>query len=407
MKYIFNYIHNAIRETGALWLAELKRIFGDAGVMLLFFGATVIYPVLYSISYNTEVLRDTKIAVVDLDNSKSSREIIRKIDATEQAFVATKPSSLAEATQQFYKGEVNGIIVIPENFSKNTLVKKQAYVALYADASYMLIYKQVLQGTVYAVMSVSSDVKIDQCEKQGVRANLAKNYSSPVEFVSEPLYNPTSGYGSYAVPPLILLIIQQSLLMGIGMLGGSQRERGVMSYVGVLAKLKGSTVRLIFGKVLAYLTVYIPVMLYLLLFVIRGFNFPSNGNVFELMLFVLPFLLASISLGMLLSTIFKSREQSMMTLLFTSVPMLFLSGFSWPVESLPFGFNYLAQVFPITPAIKGFIKLNTMGAPFSAATFEWLHLWIMTAVLFFANWIVLHLTFLKNKEHIEQVRQTA
>lgn len=405
MNRLYKYILGAIKETGKLCFAELKRIFGDAGVMLLFFGATVIYPVLYSISYNPEVLRETRVAVVDLDNSKSSREITRRIDATEQVLVASRPSSLTEATEQFYKGEVNGIIVIPEDYSKNIVSKRQAYVALYADASYMLIYKQVLQGTVSATMSVSNEVKINQYEMLGVNADLAKNYSTPVEFISEPLYNPVSGYGSYAVPPLILLIIQQSLLMGIGMLGGSQKEKGVMSYVGILAKLKGSTVRLIIGKTLAYLAIYIPVTLYLLMFVMRGFNFPHLGNILEIMTFILPFLLASIFLGMLLSTIFKSREQSLITLLFTSVPLLFLSGFSWPVESLPLGFKYLAEVFPSTPVIKGMIKLNSMGTPFAAASMEWLQLWILTAIFFFANWIILHLTFLKHKEHIEQARQ--
>lgn len=404
MNQLARYIKGAIRETGQLWLVEMKRIFSDAGVMLLFFGATIIYPLLYSVSYNSEVLREVKVAVVDLDNSKGSRDLTRKIDATEQVRVGAEPLSLAEATELFYKGRVNGIVVIPESYSKDIVSGSQAYVALYADASYMLIYKQVLQGTMSAVMAVSTKAKVNRYVMQGVNPELAINYSAPVDFVSEPLYNAVSGYGSYAVPPLLLLIIQQSLLMGIGMLGGSQRERGLTSYIGILAQLKGSTVRLLFGKVLAYLTVYIPVVFYLIFFVIRGLKFPQYGHISDILIFLLPFLLASMFLGMLLSTMFKSREQSLITLLFTSVPLLFLSGFSWPVEALPRALNYVAQLFPVVPAIKGFIKINSMEAPFSAAAINWFHLWILTAVFFFANWIILHRTYLKHKDDIERMR---
>ncbi|MGE0078530.1 MAG: ABC transporter permease [Bacteroidales bacterium] len=404
MNHLYKYIRGAVRETGRLWLNELKRIFGDAGVLLLFFGATIIYPVLYSISYSPELLRETKVAVVDLNNSSISRDLIRKIDATEQISVFIKPNNLAQATELFYEGEINGIIVIPEKFSKDIATGTQAFVALYADASYMLIYKQVLQGTVSASMALGNEIKVNRYVMQGVSPELAQNYASPIDFVSEALGNPVSGYGSYAMPPLILLIIQQSLLMGIGMLGGSERERGVDSYVGVLAKLKGSVGRLLFGRALAYLTIYVPVTMYLLLFVVRGFNFPHLGSFLSISGFLLPFLLASIFLGMLLSTIFKSREQSLITLLFTSVPLLFLSGFSWPAESLPWGMNTIAQVFPAIPAIKGFLKLNTLGAPFMSASMEWLLLWILAVVFFFANWIILHRTFIKHKGIIEEIK---
>ena len=404
MNHLYTYIIGAVRETGKLCINELKRIFSDAGVVLLFFGATIIYPVLYSVSYNPELLRNTKVAVVDLDNSSTSRELIRKIDATEQIHVSVMPSNLAQATELFYRGEVYSIIVIPNNFSKDIVKGTQAFVALYADASYMLIYKQVLQGAVSASMALGTKVKVNRFVMQGTNTKTAMNNASPVDFVSEALYNPVSGYGSYAMPPLILLIIQQSLLMGIGMLGGSERERGVNSYIGILSKLKGSTVRLIFGKALAYLTVYIPVVLYLLLLVVRGFNFPHFGNFMGILFFLLPFLLSSIFLGMLLSTMFKSREQSLITLLFTSVPLLFLSGFSWPSESLPWGLNSIAQIFPAVPGIKGFIKLNSMGAPFDAAMLEWFKLWVLTAVYFFANWIILHRTYLKNRLEIDRAK---
>ncbi len=399
------YIVSGFREMGSIWFLELKRIFTDKGVMLLFFGATLVYPLLYSISYNPEVLRETAIAVVDLSNTQRSRELTRALDATEQIHVKTSPLSLDEATKQFYTGDIHGVVVIPSDYGKNIATGAQAVVALYADASYMLIYKQVLQGTISATQELGKEIKVERFQMQGAHPNQSENLAAPVDFVSEPLYNQTSGYGSYAMPGLIILILQQSLLMGIGMLGGSERERGLRGYLKVLSRLNGGTVRLIFGRSLAYLTIYIPVSFYLLVLVMRWFNFPHWGNTVNVFLFTIPFLLSCIFLGMLLSTFFKSREQSMLTLLFTSVPLLFLSGFSWPVEAFPWGFEALSQLFPSTPGIKGIIKVCVMGTPLSAAGKELMSLWVMAAVFFFANWIILQRTYTRNLRVIELMRR--
>jgi ABC-2 type transport system permease protein len=95
----------------------------------------------------------------------------------------------------------------------------------------------------------------------------------------------------------------------------------------------------------------------------------------------------------------------MLTLLFTSVPLLFLSGFSWPVESFPWGFEALSQLFPSTPGIKGIIKVCVMGTPLSAAGKELMSLWVMAAVFFFANWIILQRTYTRNLRVIELMRR--
>lgn len=395
------YIFTGFREMGSIWFSELKRVFTDGGVMLIFFGATLIYPLLYGVSYNTEVLRKTPIAVVDLDNTQQSRKLTRLLDATEQITVATKPLSLTEATEQFYKGTVHGVIHIPSDYGKNIATGAQAVIALYADASYLLVYKQVLQGTMSVTQAIGNTVKVERLGMQGLHPNQSANLAAPIDFVSEPLYNPSSGYGSYAMPALIMLILQQSLLIGIGMLGGSEKERGVRGYLKVLSELKGGTNRLIMGRSLAYLTIYIPISFYLLALVMRWFNFPHWGNPLNIFLFSVPFLLSCIFLGMLLSTLFKSREQSMITLLFTSVPLLFLSGFSWPVEAFPWGFEALSQLFPSTPGVKGILKVCVMGTPLSAARKEFLHLWVMAAVFFFANWAILQRTYSKSQKVIQ------
>ena len=84
--------------------------------MLIFFGAILVYPIIYPIPYSSEVLKETPVAVVDLDHSQLSRKLIRMLEAHELLHITSRPTSLAEARNQFYKGIINGIVVIPEDF---------------------------------------------------------------------------------------------------------------------------------------------------------------------------------------------------------------------------------------------------------------------------------------------------
>ncbi|MDY0281958.1 MAG: ABC transporter permease [Salinivirgaceae bacterium] len=397
MMKLIKYIKILTKEVWRLWINELKRVFSDGGVMLLFFGATIIYPLIYGLSYQPEVLQNIPVAIVDQDNSSSSRTIIQMLDATEQIHCSVNLGSLNDAKNAFFEGAVSGVILIPENFEKDILQEKQTPLVVYADASYLLVYKQTVQGVMAVVQQKNKDIKRQRYEDAGVPKVQAIQLSQPVRFNSEALYNPSSGYGSYTMVGLLILIIQQSLLMGIGMLSGSDKERGGASYISVLDSLKGSVSRLIVAKILAYLTIYIPVSMYMLYVIPHWFNLPHAASPGTILAFVIPFLISVSLLGLLLSALFRSREQSVIVLLFTSIPLIFLSGFSWPVEAFPWGFNYLAHLFPSTPAVIGFLKISVMGLSISEIRVEWYEFWIMSAIFMAINLFVLHRVYNRYK----------
>ena len=397
MKKILKYIANWIKELGEIWSSELKRIFSDGGVLLMFFGATLIYPLIYGICYNPEVLKNIPLAVIDFDKSQTSAKTIQMIDATEQVEVRTNALSMAEAKKDFYDKKVNGIVVIPENFEKDIIKGKQTSIIIYADASYMLCYKQTLQGVTSVIQSKNENIKLRKLQNEGATYSQAAKLSNPVKFTSEALYNPTSGYGSYLMPVLLIIIIQQSLLIGIGMLAGSNKERGAHSFLKPLISLKGGVARLIAGKTLAYITIYLPVSIIMLYLIPIWFGFPNTASILNTILFVLPFLVAVCFFGLLLSSIFRSREQSIMVLLFTSVPLILISGFSWPKEAFPWGFEYISKIFPSTHAARAYVKLAVMGVPFTVIKHE-LYSLIPLAILFVSvNWAILHRIYIKRK----------
>jgi ABC-2 type transport system permease protein len=365
---------NTLKEIYSLVVDELTKIFTDGGVMLLLFGATIIYPLLYSITYQPEVLTDAPIAIIDEDNSALSRNFIRMMDATPEVSIYSAAMDISDAQNMFYSGDVAGILLIPEDFSQSISKGIQAHVSVYADASYMMLYKQVYTATIMASQTLGKQIEVKKRMMKGTPREAAIKQSSPIGFSARGLYNPSGGYGSYAMPAILVLVLQQTLLLGIGMRGGTARELGAQHFLLPVKASRKGVLRIIIAKTLAYLLLYIPISFY-----------------------VMPLILASILLGFLFTTLFKNRENSIIFLLFTSVPLVFLSGFSWPMESFPFGFRFLAYLFPSTPGIQGILKINVMGGTWHNALPEIATLWVMTVVLFLANWIIVRIKMVRDR----------
>ncbi|MBK9391407.1 MAG: ABC transporter permease [Bacteroidetes bacterium] len=125
-----------------IYLRELRHIFSDAGVIVLIFAVPFIYPMLYSLIYYPEVVRDMPIAVVDMSHSSDSRKFYRNIDATPELKVAANCNSMEEAVNLFKKREVRGIVQIPETFSHDLANGDQTTISAFADMEFSFIIKQ-------------------------------------------------------------------------------------------------------------------------------------------------------------------------------------------------------------------------------------------------------------------------
>jgi ABC-2 type transport system permease protein len=361
---------------------EFRNIFSDPGILLIFIGAILIYPILYGYVYSNEVLKEVPVALVDLSKTSESRLLARMVDASEFIALAEKANSLEEAERKFYHGSVHGIIVIPNEFATKILSGKQANVSVYCDASYFLYYKQVFKGASFAVGTYSAGVEVKKLMAKGIPTDQALKKREPIPVITNPLYNPSEGYGSYVMLAVLPLILQQTLLIGIGMLGGTTRERKRGHYLIPVGQKKGGTIPIVLGKATAYLTLYVANTIYVLGIMPRMFNYAHRADWLTMTTFTLPFLLSIIFLGMALASIYRNREHSMLVLVFTSIPFIFFSGISWPYEALPSWIKVVAQLIPSTPGIRGLLKLNLMGAPFFSVIWEWLHLWILTIAYF-------------------------
>ncbi len=358
-----------------VWIQEYRNIFSDTGALLLFFGAILFYPIFYPIPYLPEVVRDVPLAVVDFDHSLAGRALIRMIDAGESAAVVLMPANLAQAEDACYRGKVYGVLVIEKDFNKDLVQGRQAHVSGYADAGYFLIYRTVMTGVVKSSRYFSAGIEIKRLMASGYSQKQAMTVRDPIELISVRLFNPFGGYAGYVVPAVLILLLQQTLLIGTGLLGGTAREQNNSGFFFHNGKRSASVFPVIIGKIFAYGSIYPVHALYYFSVVYRFYHFPLRSRPLELFCFLTPFLLSVTLLGLTLSTLFQSRETSMLLLVFTSIPILFLAGFAWPVECIPEWLRTLSLLLPSTPGISGMVKMNHMGASLQEVTFDWGILW--------------------------------
>jgi ABC-2 type transport system permease protein len=259
----------------------------------------------------------------------------------------------------------------------------RARVGVFADASYFLVYRQVATGFLETVGTLSAGIDIRRLEAMGRTEEAARALRDPVPLLVRPLFNPTEGYASYVVPAVLVLILQQTLLIGIGLLGGTAaEERGS----GPAQPASLGMTRLL-GRTLFYLVLYSAYAVLVFTVVYRVYGFPERSRGLDLALFALPFLLACIFLALALGALFQRRETAMQVLLFTSLPSVFLAGFAWPLEAVPSWLRAVSLLVPSTSGIAGFLRLTEMGAELRHVRFEWLVLWALAGAYFLLAWL--------------------
>lgn len=365
-------------------LAVLRREIYRVARQPMYWLLTVILPIVafafFAVLLYKGVARDIPIAVVDQDNSTLSRKVTQMIDATPTAWVAYGVQGMEEAKHLFYDREIYGVVYIPSDYEEKLLGGQQAVVSLYVDASYFLMYRQAFQELVSGIGTTGAMVEFQRLIAKGANIPQATATTQPVIYQSHNLFNPYLGYGSFVMPAIIMVIIQQTMLIGIGMIGGTWSEFGLYKKLIPPGRRRMSTLPVVAGKAFVYASIYAVTLFYILGLHYKLFHFPTNGHTADIIAFLIPYLLSCIFLGIAVSTLFQRREQSIMLLLWCSIPALMLSGASVPREAMPEWLYLFGQILPSSSGVEGFIRIQSMGASFSDVLHEVRILWILTIV---------------------------
>lgn len=381
-----------------IWKQEFRNTFKDQGVLIFFILVPLLYPLLYAFIYTNEVVRDVPVVAVDDSRSSLSREFLRKVDATPDVKIIAYAADMEEAKQLMKDGAAYGTIYIPEDFSNNIMEGKQAHVNIYCDMSGLLYYKSLLSANTYVSLEMNKDIKIMRAGNTTDRQD--EITAQPIEYEDIALFNPQNGFASFLIPAVLILIIQQTLLLGIGLSAGTARENNRFKDLVPINRHYNGTLRIVLGKGLSYFMIYAIVSVYMLCVVPRLFSLVQIANPATLLLFILPYLSACIFFAMTASIAIRNRETCMLVFVFTSVPLLFISGISWPGAAIPDFWRYVSYLFPSTFGINGFVRINSMGATLSEVKPEYQGLWLQTGIYFLTTCWVYRWQILQSRKHI-------
>lgn len=373
-------IRESIEDCLYIWQQEMRQVVKDEGVLIFFILVPVVYPLLYSWIYNNETVHDVPVCVVDQSHSSLSRKFIRMCDASPDVRVAYYAQDLDEAQSLVSRQLVKGIYLIPSDFDANINRMQQATVSVYCDMSLMLTYKAIFQTARIVSLEMGSELTTKLGGHYTHREEVIA--ARPLDYADVALYNPQGGYGSFILPGVLILILQQTLVLGIGLSAGTAREQNRYHQLIPINRHYNGMFRIVLGKGLAYFMIYAVMGTWLVAAVPHLFGFPQLASWQSLVALMLPYTLACIFFGMTVSCIVRYRENVMLIMVFISIPLLFLTGISWPLSNIPGYWQGVSWLFPSTFGARAYVRLNSMGSPLGDIATEYRILWLQCAGYF-------------------------
>lgn len=366
---------NKLRQLFKVYCHEFRLVIHDPGIIIFFLFLPLAYPVIYSLIYNPELVRDIAVVVVDNDRSAMSRKLVRQFDATQEAWVIGYAADMAEARRAMDSHKCYAILEIPENYGKKLGTGEQANAVLYCEMSLLLRYRSLLVATSQLSQALGSEILTERIDQVAPLAEtIIDGDLMPIKNIW--MGNIEGGFDSFIMPGVLILILQQCIILAAGMAGGAKRERpGLIGYNSY--NEQPSVLMTMFGQMLCYLTILLVPIIYIIHYVPLMFAFPMAGNFFEILMFITPLVIASIGMGWCVQGVVWERESIFVLWVVTSVVFLFLSGLTWPRYAMNGFWKAISDCVPATWGLEGFIKMNANGATLAQVSKEYINLWIL------------------------------
>jgi ABC-2 type transport system permease protein len=354
---------------GGAFIGEWRRVLSLPGALILLVVAPLVYGLYYPQPYLNQILRKIPIVVVDEDLTELSRNIVLTLDASSAVSVAARTDTVAQARALLDRGEAFAVVGIPSGTQRDVLKGLTVHIPVYADATYLFIFRTMGSGIAVAINTLSSELAASGARSNGslVKAKIAAG--NPAEILLQPVFNPVGGYASYIVPAAFVLILHQMLLIASAMLT-----------VVALRQTVGGALATVLGRGLAHLTILFPALALYLVVLPRFYGFSTLGQPLQVLALATVFALATSFLGQTAGAWFKRPETPTLIFLGTSLPQLFLTGFSWPREAIPAPVAAVGYLFPSDFAIDGLVRIDQLGANLSEVAQDWQGLWLLAII---------------------------
>ncbi len=387
MKRVFDSISSWLLQVGLAFRATWQAVLSDIGALIFFIGLPLLYPIVYTLIYNPEVVTRIPVAVIDDSRTQASRDLVRMTEAAPAVEIYDYAPNMADAKRMMAEHKIYAIMHIPADYAKKIGTGEQTTVTLVCDMSLLLRYRALLSAMTSLQLELAQQITAAKVAMLGMDSSGSIS-GLPINNESHFLGDTQSGFASFIIPGIVVLILQQSMVLGIVLLGSTSTERRRRNRGIDPRNPSRSASATTLGQALCYIVFYLPTTIYILHYVPEIFHLPHYGSALDYLLFIFPMLVASAFFGQALVGLAREREDTFMIVVFTSVVMLFLSGLTWPRYAMPAVWKFIGDLVPATLGVEGFIRINSNAATLAENAGNFIGLWILTALYFIIAWLV-------------------
>lgn len=328
---------------------EFVQLRRDRFTLAMMIGIPMVQIALFGYAIQTEV-RHLPTLILDESKTEQSRSLVTALENTGNFDISAEVTSRGEIARRIASGEARAALVIPPDFARDLKRHRQATAQVIVDAA----------DPLSASAAISAGGQIGAIESRRLAAQAG---TSSLDIRVRPWYNPGLRSAVYIVPGIIGVILSMTMVIIASIAVVRERERGTLEQLIVTPISKTG---LMMGKIVPFLMIgYVQITVILLVGRIL-FHVPVVGSVAQLYLIALPFIVASLGVGLLVSAAVKSQAQAMQLGFFYILPNILLSGFMFPREAMPAPAQWIGAALPLTYFLRVMRGILLKGAGLDA-----------------------------------------
>ncbi|PID56497.1 MAG: hypothetical protein CR986_10170 [Ignavibacteriae bacterium] len=339
---------------------ELSNIFGDRSLFLI----SIVLPIFYAFFYGTIYMNkqevDIPVAVVGAWQSEVTSNFAHKIEASEKMHIAYYAASIEEAKILLEKEKIEGIIYFPENFTRNVKLRKQTDIKLLVNNSRFLLSTSINLTLNEIIIDFTNKKREEIFRLSGNSYEQAQKLSEPINLNFIRLSNIANTYGDYLLPIALILILQQTLLIATAESFAKENQENKLFFL--IRRTNNRLQNILLGKGIIYLFIFSIYAAIYFHFIYNFFGLYFREITFTFFISIVIYLFSIISMGFFFGSFFKKKIYVLQILVFSTYPLFFIAGVSFPIADQPIFYQWISRLFPSTPFYEIFFKIGHFGA---------------------------------------------
>ena len=320
---------------------EFIHILRDRRALMIAFLTPVIQMVILGYAATTDV-RNVPLAVFDQDRTRQSRALIDAFVQSGQFMVYSYVMSERDLAAQIDSGQVRAGLIIPPDYGRTVIAGRDAGVVFVLDGSDPSVASNALSSARLIGVALATRVREETLARRGATTTLMPGVPQVRECV---WYNPDMDSAVFMVPGLIGLVLQFQATLLTASAVVRERERGTIEQL-IVTPIR--PYELMLGKILPYAVIELLVVGEVLLVGTLWFGVPIRGSLILLVAIACLFLVSTLALGLLISTIAHTQFEAFQLSFLTLLPSVFISGFIYPIDAMPAALQLISKIIPLT-----------------------------------------------------------